>query len=68
MDYKRTEKSIVTEYAERKNHNILFNEIKILNKKQNYKKIIINEAIEINKYPSNFNREDGWKIVIHGSQ
>jgi len=36
--------------------------VKILYKETNYGKRMIKEAIEIEKCPDNFNREDGWKI------
>lgn len=52
----------VAEHTNLKDHNINFNKVKILNKKQNYRKIMIKEAMEIEKCLTNFNRENGWKI------
>lgn len=69
IDFKRTEKS--SEHVEQIKQNINFSEVKILNKEENYCKCMMKEAIEAEKYPYNFNREDRWKIsntrrpVIH---
>ncbi|XP_050523538.1 uncharacterized protein LOC126895570 isoform X2 [Daktulosphaira vitifoliae] len=39
-----------------------FDKVKILNKESHFSKRMYKEAIEIEKCPENFNREDGWKI------
>ena len=62
VDYERTEKSAVAEHAKQKDHTINFNGVNILSKEKHYGKRMIKEAIEIEKCPKNFNREDGWRI------
>jgi len=57
--YKITGKPAIAEHVEEKEHNINFNQVKILNKETNYGKQMIMEAIEIKKCQDNFNREDG---------
>lgn len=57
-----TSSAVAEHIDENEEHNINFNEVGIPNKEQNYGKLIIKEAIEIEKCPANFNREDGWKI------
>ncbi|XP_050528175.1 uncharacterized protein LOC126898277 [Daktulosphaira vitifoliae] len=62
VEYQRTEKSAVAEHAKNKGHDIQFDKVKILNKEPHFGKRMYKEAIEIEKCPENFNREDGWKI------
>ncbi|XP_050532593.1 uncharacterized protein LOC126900718 [Daktulosphaira vitifoliae] len=62
VDYQRTEKLSVAEHAKNKGHDIQFDKVKILNKENHFGKRMYKEAIEIEKCPENFNREDEWKI------
>jgi len=62
VDYRRTGKSAVADHVEQKSHIINFSQVKILYKETNYGKRMIKEAIEIEKCPENFNKENCWKI------
>ena len=56
------------------NHHVCIEEAKVLAIEENYNKRRIREAIEIEKHPKKFNRDDGltlgdtWKPIIHSLQ
>lgn len=62
IEQRRTEKSAVAKHAEQNEHNLKFDQAKILTRETNYEKRMINEAIKIENCPENFNREDDWRI------
>ena len=61
----------MAEHSSRTNHHVCIEEAKIIALEEHYNKRCIREAIEIEKHPRNFNREDGlilceaWKPIIH---
>jgi hypothetical protein len=64
-------KSTIVEHSFNSKHLICFDQTKILASAPYYTSRIIREALEIEKHPDNFNREDGyklshsWKPIIH---
>jgi predicted GIY-YIG superfamily endonuclease len=64
-------KSVIVEHSHKSKHLICFDQTKILASTPYYTSHIIREALEIEKHPDNFNREDGyklshsWKPIIH---
>jgi hypothetical protein len=64
-------KSTIAEHSHTSKHLICFDQAKILASTPYYSSRIIHEALEIEKHPNNFNREDGyrlnqsWKPTIH---
>lgn len=63
-------KSAIAEHAIKQDHNIDWDNAKLLHHEPTYYKRMIKEAIEIKKHPFNFNREDGltlnrtWNTVL----
>lgn len=56
--HNRIDKTAVVEHVnQNKEHNINFN-VKMLSKELHYEKLMIKEAIEMEKCSANFNRED----------
>ena len=49
-------------------HNINFEKTQVIAKTQKYLPRIIKEAIEIQKHPNNFNRDDSYKLSFTWKQ
>jgi len=70
----RIKKSAIAEHSSKTNHHVCIEEARVLAIEENYNKRRIREAIEIEKHPRNFNRDDGltlcdsWKPIIHSLQ
>jgi hypothetical protein len=64
-------KSVIVEHSFKSKHLICFDKTRILASAPYYSSHVIREALEIEKHPNNFNREDGyklsqsWKPIIH---
>jgi hypothetical protein len=64
-------KSTIIKHSFKSKHLIFFDQTKILAPTPHYSSRLIREALEIEKHPNNFNREDGyklshsWKPTIH---
>ena len=55
-------KYAIVENSLNSKHHICFDQTKILASTSHYSSRLIREAIEIEKHPNNFNREDGYKL------
>ena len=58
----RLKKSALAEHAHHSRHHIRIEEKKLITIEDHYKRRKIREAIEIEKFPSNLNRDDGFKL------
>jgi len=58
----RTKSSALAEHAEKTKHHVCIEEAKVLAKVVHFHHRKFREAIEIERRPSNLNRDDGWKI------
>ena len=56
------QKSVLTEHAHHSRHHILNEETKLITREDHYKRRKTREAIEIEKFPLNLNRDDGLKL------
>jgi hypothetical protein len=69
--YDRTKKYSVAEHSHKSNHQICIEDAKVIAMEDHYNKRHIREALEIEKHPQNFNKDDGlvlsesWKPLIH---
>jgi hypothetical protein len=69
--HNRISKSVIVEHSFNSKHLIFFDQTKILASTPHYSSRLIREALEIEKHPNNFNREDdyklsqSWKPTIH---
>lgn len=63
VKHRRSLKSAVCEHMlDKPNHYLRFDQARILATEKRYVPRMLREAIEIQKHPNNFNREDGWKV------
>ena len=68
--HERTKKLAVAEHSSRTDHHVCSEEAKVLALEEHYNKRHIHKAIEVEKHPRNFNREDdlilckAWKPII----
>ena len=58
----RHQKSALAEHAHHSWHHICIEETKLITREEHYKRWKIMEAIEIEKFPLNLNRDDGLKL------
>ena len=58
----RHQKSSLSEHAHHSRHHIRIEGTKLITREDHYKRRKIREAIEIEKFPSNLNRDDGLKL------
>ena len=56
------QKSALAEHAHQSRHHIRIEETKLITREKHYKRQKIREAIEIEKFPLNLNRDDGLKL------
>ena len=61
-NHNQVNKSAIVEHSFKSKHHICFDQTKILASTSHYSSRLIREAIEIEKHPNNFNREDGYKL------
>ena len=67
----RHQKSALAEHDNHSCHHIRIEETKLITREDHYKRRKIREAIEIEKFPLNMNRDDGlklnecWRPIIH---
>jgi len=60
--HNRTRSSALEEHVEKTKHHICIEEAKVIAKVSHFHHCKFREAIEIEKRPSNINRDDDWKI------
>ena len=58
----RHQKSALAEHAHHSRHHIRIEETKLITRQDHYSRRKIREAIEIEKFPLNLNRDDGLKL------
>ena len=58
----RHKKSALAEHTHHSRHHILIEETKLITREDHYKRRKTREAIEIEKFPLNLNRDDGLKL------
>ena len=58
----RHQKAALAEHAHHSRHHIQIERTKLIAREDHYKRRKIREAIEIEKFPSNLNRDDGLKL------
>ena len=62
LKHRRVKSSALAEHAEKTNHHVCIEEASVIVKVSHFHHRKFREALEIEKRPSNLNREDGWKI------
>ena len=71
IKHERTKNSAVAEHSKKTNHYICIEKAKVLFLKEHYNKRWIGEALEIEKKPKKFNKDDGlilnesWKPILN---
>ena len=71
IKHERTKNSAVAEHSKKTNHHICIEKAKVIAVEEHYNKRRIREALEIEKRPKNFNRDDGlilsesWKPILN---
>ena len=71
IKHERIKNSVVAEHSKKTNHYICMEKAKVLALEEHYNKRRIREALEIEKQPKNFNRDDGlilsesWKPILN---
>jgi len=58
----RTKSSALAEHAEKTKHHVCIEEADVIARISQFHHRKFREAIEIERRPSNLNRDDGWKI------
>jgi len=62
LKHRRTKSFASTKHAEKTNHHVCIEEASVIAKVSHFHHRKFRETLEIEKRPSNLNREDGWKI------
>ena len=62
LRHRRAKSSALAEHAEKTNHHVCIKEASVIAKVSHFHHRKFREALEIEKRPSNLNRDDGWKV------
>ena len=62
LKHRRTKSSALAEHAEKTNHHVCIEDVRVIAKVSRFHHRKFREVLEIEKRPNNLNRDDGWKI------
>ena len=62
LRHRRFKSSALAEHAEKTNHHVCIEEASVIARISHFHHRKFREALEIEKRPSNLNRDDGWKV------